>query len=161
MATYEGKAIRFPEKQVREMGRTESGVRGVNLEKKDRVIAMEIVDRNATALSITELGFGKKTKFKEYRLQSRGGKGIINVKVTTKNGKVMNVLTVQEEDEIIIVTTGAMVVRCPVNQVRTCGRNSQGVRVIRLKEHHKVASAVRVVEKDEEGEQLELSEGDK
>ena len=158
LATYEGKAIRFPEKQVRDMGRTATGVRGVNLAKKDRVIAMELVNRDATALSITELGFGKKTKFKEYRLQSRGGKGIINVKVTPKNGKVVNVLTVQDEDEIIIVTTGAMVVRCPVNQIRTSGRNSMGVRVIRLKDNHRVASAVRVVEKEEseDASQLEL-----
>ena len=157
LATRDGKAIRFPEKHVREMGRTASGVRGIRLGKKDEVIAMEIVHPDSTALSITELGFGKKTKFKEYRVQSRGGKGIINVKVTPKNGSVVNVLTVAEEDEVIIVTTGAMVVRCPVNQVRTSGRNAQGVHVIRLKGKDRVASATRVVAKDEEGpDQLEL-----
>ncbi len=149
IATREGKAIRFNEKNVRDMGRTASGVRGINLAKKDEVIAAEIVTSNATALSITELGFGKKTKFKEYRIQSRGGKGIINVKVTPKNGKVVNVLTVDEDNEIILVTTGGMVVRCPVNQIRTSGRNAQGVRVIRLKGGHKVASATRVVAKEE------------
>lgn len=165
LATNSGKAIRFNEKDVREMGRTASGVRGMNIDKKDEIIAAEITDKESTALSITELGFGKKTQFKEYRLQSRGGKGIINVKVTPKNGKVVNVLTVSEDDEVVIVTNGGMVVRCPVNQIRTSGRNAQGVRVIRLKDGHKVAAAARVVEKeeDETGEdsaQLELPEED-
>lgn len=165
LATNSGKAIRFNEKDVREMGRTASGVRGMNIDKKDEIIAAEIVDKESTALSITELGFGKKTKFKEYRIQTRGGKGIINVKVTPKNGKVVNVLTVSEEDELVIVTTGGMVVRCPVNQIRTSGRNAQGVRVIRLKDGHKVAAAARVVEKEdgEEGTdagQLELLDDD-
>jgi DNA gyrase subunit A len=161
LATNSGKAIRFNEQDVREMGRTASGVRGMNIDKKDEIIAAEVVSKEATALSITELGFGKKTKFKEYRIQSRGGKGIINVKVTPKNGKVVNVLTVSEEDELVIVTTGGMVVRCPVNQIRTSGRNAQGVRVIRLKDGHKVAAAARVVEKEDGDEgadagQLEL-----
>ena len=161
IASHEGKAIRFPEKQVRDMGRGASGVRGMNLDKKDEVIAMEIVDSDATVLSVTQLGFGKKTKFKEYRLQSRGGKGIINVKVTPKNGKVVNVLCVAETDEIVMVTTGGMVVRCPVNQIRISGRNAQGVRVMRLKEGHKLAAVARVVEKeDTEGHQLDLLDED-
>jgi DNA gyrase subunit A len=165
IATREGKAIRFSEKNVRDMGRTASGVRGINLAKKDEVIAADIVNPDSTALSITDLGFGKKTKFKEYRIQSRGGKGIINVKVTPKNGKVVNVLTVSEEDEIILVTNGGMVVRCPVNQIRTSGRNAQGVHVIRLKDNHRVASATRVVAKDEgdagdDSSQLDLLESD-
>ena len=147
------------------MGRTASGVRGIRLEKKNEVIAMEIADSEAVCLSVTELGFGKKTKFKEYRVQSRGGKGIINVKVTSKNGPVVNVLTVHEEDELVIVTTGGMVVRCPVSQIRTSGRNAQGVHVIRLKNKQRVAAAIRVVEKEgaesaEGADQLELQEED-
>ncbi|MCM8776445.1 MAG: DNA gyrase subunit A [Candidatus Omnitrophica bacterium] len=149
IATREGKAIRFSEKSIRDMGRTATGVRGIKLGKKDEVMAVEIVDKEATLLSITDQGFGKKTKFKEYRLQSRGGKGIINVKVTSRNGKVVNVLTVQDQDEIIVVTTGGMVVRIPVSQIRSSGRNTQGVLLIRLKEKDKVAAAARVVEKDE------------
>lgn len=161
IATAGGKAIRFSEKQARDMGRTASGVRAINLGKKDEVIAVEIVDKDSTLLSVTELGFGKKTQFKEYRLQSRGGKGIINVKVTAKNGRVVNALAVEEQDEIIVVTTGGMVVRCPVNQIRTSGRNAQGVRLVRLKDNQKIASAARVVEKDDEAsaaadKQLEL-----
>jgi len=156
LATRFGKAIRFSEQEIRDMGRGASGVRGINLAKGDAVIAMQLVDPKATALSVTELGFGKKTLFKEYRKQSRGGKGIINVKVTDKNGKVVTVATVNEQDEIILVTTGSMIVRCPVDQIRTSGRNAQGVRVIRLKEGHKVACAARVVEKEDDEEQAKL-----
>ncbi len=149
IATQDGKAIRFPEKGVRDMGRTASGVRAIALGSKDRVIAGEIVQPDATALTITELGFGKKTKFKEYRQQSRGGKGIINVKVTPKNGKVVKVLTVDESDELIIVSNKGTIVRSPINEIRTSGRNAVGVRVIRLKEGHKVATAARAVAKTE------------
>lgn len=159
IATLLGKAIRFSEKDVRDMGRTASGVRGVNLSKGDRVIAAEVADPETVALSVTENGFGKRSKFKDYRLQTRGGKGVINVKVTEKNGKVVGVLAVQEGDEIIVVTTGGMVVRCPVEQIRVSGRNAQGVRVIRLKDKHLVASVARVVEKEDEvgdDSQLEL-----
>lgn len=159
LATHDGKAIRFPEKQIRDMGRTASGVKGMNIGKKDRIIAMEIVSKDEVALSVTEQGFGKKTLFSQYRLQSRGGKGIINVKVTAKNGPVVKVITVNEQDEILLVTTGGMVVRCPVNQIRTSGRNAQGVRVMKLKEKHKIAAAARVVEKeDSKSAQLELEE---
>lgn len=158
IATRDGKAIRFREDNVREMGRNASGVRGVNLAKGDEVIAAEIVNPKATALTVTQNGFGKKTLFSQYRIQTRGGKGIINIKVSEKNGKVVNVLTVAEEDEIIIVTTSGMVVRCPVSQIRTSGRNAVGVHVMRLKEKDKIASATRVVAKEEEADasQLEL-----
>lgn len=157
IASLEGKAIRFNESGVREMGRTATGVRGMDLRKTDAVVGAEVVDPDVTALTITEQGFGKKTKYKEYRTQSRGGKGIINVKVTPKNGKVVRVLTVEETDEIILVTTGGMVVRCPVNQIRTCGRASVGVRVMRLKDKHRIAAVARVVEKEDgEPAQLEL-----
>ena len=150
IATRDGKAIRFKEDNVREMGRNASGVRGVNLAKGDEVIAAEIVNPKATALTVTQNGFGKKTLFAQYRIQSRGGKGIINIKVSEKNGKVVNVLTVAEEHEIIIVSTSGMVVRCPVSQIRTSGRNAVGVHVMRLKDKDKIASATRVVAKEEE-----------
>jgi DNA gyrase subunit A len=161
IATRDGKAIRFREDNVREMGRNATGVRGVNLSKGDEVISAEIVNPKATALTVTQNGFGKKTLFAQYRIQSRGGKGIINIKVSEKNGKVVNVLTVAEEDEIIIVTTSGMVVRCPVSQIRTSGRNAVGVHVMRLKDKDKIASATRVVAKEEEADasQLELLDG--
>jgi len=150
LATKLGKAIRFDEKQAREMGRTASGVRGIRLDKKDEVVAVEIVSEKDTALTVTSKGFGKKTLYKEYRLQSRGGKGIINTKVTDKNGHIVNVQTVREEDEIILATSSGMVVRCPVNQIRTCGRNTQGVRLVKLKDKDHVASATKVVTKEAE-----------
>ncbi len=162
IATRNGKAIRFSETDARELGRSASGVRGINLAKGDEVVAADIVKPEETALTITENGFGKKSRFSEYRLQSRGGKGIINVKVSEKNGKVVNVLTVKEEDEIIIVTAGAMVVRCPVSQIRTSGRNAVGVRVMRIHDKDKIASATRVDGDKEENEniaQLELLDG--
>ena len=155
LATRQGKAIRFPEKQVREMGRTAGGVRGINLAAKDVVVGMEIVDKKAFLLSVTSKGFGKKTLFNQYRLQSRGGKGIINVKVAAKNGPVEAVLTVREGDELIVVTTNGMVVRTRVDEIRTSGRNAQGVRVIRLRERDTVANAARVVAREEEGEGAE------
>ena len=158
LATKQGKAIRFNEKQAREMGRTASGVRGIRLEKKDEVVAVELVGEKDTALTVTSKGFGKKTLYKEYRLQSRGGKGIINTKVTDKNGHVVNVLTVKDEDEVILATSGGMVVRCPVDQIRTCGRNTQGVRLIKLKDKDSVASATRVVAKDDDVETAEAEE---
>jgi len=150
LATLSGKAIRFPEKQVREMGRGASGVRGVRFGKRDEVISMEIVDKEAKVLTISTKGFGKKSAFKDYRLQSRGGKGVINIKLTSKNGEVASVLAVREEDELILVTTSGMVVRCPVNQIRTSGRAAQGVRVIRLREKDRVANAARVAFREEE-----------
>ena len=151
IATKLGKAIRFPEKDAREMGRTASGVRGIRLEKKDEVIAAEIVNEKDTALTVTSKGFGKKTDYGEYRLQSRGGKGVINIKSTDKNGHVVNVLTVSDEDGVVFVTTGGMVVRTPVNQIRTTGRNAQGVRVIALKDKQELSTCVRVVAKEDEG----------
>lgn len=153
LATRGGKAIRFPEKLVREMGRGASGVRGIRFGGKDELIAMAIADPQSKVLTITSLGFGKKSAFKDYRLQSRGGKGVINIKRTPKNGDVVSVLAVREEDEVILMTTGGMAVRSPVNQVRTSGRASQGVRLIRLKGRDRVASAARVVAGDEEEEE--------
>jgi len=151
LATQSGKAIRFPEKQVREMGRAASGVRGIRFGKKDEVIAMEIARPDAKVLTVTSLGFGKKSVFKDYRLQSRGGKGVINIKLTSKSGQVVSVLAVKEEDEVILMSTGGMVVRSPVNQIRTSGRAAQGVHLIRLKDRDKVAAAARVVVGEEEG----------
>ncbi len=159
IASREGMAIQFSEKDAREMGRTASGVMGMRLDKKDYVIAAELTQPDSTALTVTESGYGKKTYYKEYRLQSRGGKGVINANVTDKNGKVVNVITVTEEDEIIVMTDKGMVVRSAVNQIRTTSRNTQGVRIIRLKDGHKVVSAARVVAGEDDGEaELDLKE---
>ncbi len=152
LATKQGKAIRFSEKQAREMGRTASGVRGINLAKGDAVIGLEIVNKDASILTVMSKGFGKQTTFDEYRIQSRGGKGIINVKATEKNGEVITVLAVRESDEVIVVTSSAMVVRVPAEQIRSTGRSTQGVRLVALKDKDVVASAAIVVAKEEEEE---------
>jgi DNA gyrase subunit A len=151
LATREGKAIRFKEQDVREMGRSAKGVRAIRLAKKDVVIGMEIVNPAASVLSVTELGFGKRTSFDEYRLQSRGGKGIINVKITDKNGAVVGLHSVTDKDEIMIITSGGMLVRCRVKEIREVGRSTQGVRLIKMSGKDKV-SAVAKVEPEEEAE---------
>jgi DNA gyrase subunit A len=151
IATREGKAIRFPEKQIRQMGRNAAGVRGVKLGKKDEVVGMAVVrDRKAALLTVTRNGFGKRTEASQYRVQSRGGKGIINIRVTSKNGPVVGLKMVSDRDGIMLITQGGMIVRCPVKDIRTTGRASQGVRIIRLAPKDNVASVASVVK--EEGE---------
>lgn len=152
LATREGKAIRFSESNVREMGRTASGVRGVLLSKKDEVIGMEIVNKDATILTITENGFGKRTGMDEYRVQSRGGKGIINIKTTTTNGMVVGLNMVADNDELMLITSSGMIVRCPMKDVRTTGRSTQGVRLMRLNGKDKVVAVARVAAKEEDSE---------
>jgi len=149
MATRAGKAIRFPEKQVRDMGRGAKGVKGITLGKQDEVIAMEIVDPKTAILTVTELGFAKRTTASEYRTQSRGGKGIINIKVAKKNGEAVSLKIVGDKDELMAITTGGTIVRCPVKDIRTTGRSAQGVRLIRLSGKDKVASVARVIAEEE------------
>lgn len=152
IATTNGKAIRFKADDVREMGRTASGVRGIRLAKNDKVIDSLVLTRDSLILTATERGYGKKTNFKEYRLQSRGGSGVINLKITAKNGQVVGVKTVTEEDEVIVISSSGMIVRSAVKEIRTCGRNTQGVRLVNLKDDDTVASIARVVAKDEDDE---------
>jgi DNA gyrase subunit A len=150
LVTKLGKAVRFLEKQVREMGRAAKGVKGISLAKNDQVIAMEIPSKEATFLTVTELGFAKRTPAKEYRLQSRGGKGIINIKVTAKNGPAVNLLSVTDKDEIMTITQSGMIVRCAVKDIRSTGRSAQGVRLIKLETKDKVACMTPVVAREEE-----------
>ena len=146
IATRDGKAIRFSENDIRDMGRGASGVRGINLGKKDSIVGMELVaDKKATLLSVTENGFSKRTEAQEYRVQSRGGKGIINLKVTKKNGLVIGLHMVSDKDELMIITSKGMVVRCAVKDIRATGRSAQGVRIIKLEKGDKVASVAKIV----------------
>ncbi len=154
LATRDGKAIRFSESQVREMGRSAKGVRGIRLGKKDEVIGMSVAEEDTAVLTITSLGFGKRTEIKEYRTQSRGGKGIINIKVTAKNGEAVSLKTVGDKDEMMIITEKGVIVRCPVKDIRSTGRAAQGVRIIKLDAKDKVASVASVVAEEEtEGEE--------
>ena len=154
LATKDGKAVRFPEKHVRDMGRQAKGVKGINLSKKDEVIGMEIIwpgqeKTDSCLLTVTALGFAKRTEFKEYRSQSRGGKGIINIKVTAKNGVVVGAKSVSEDDEVMSVTQKGMTVRCPVKDIRKTGRATQGVRLINLDKGDVVSCVTKIAAKEE------------
>ena len=131
LITREGQSIRFEESDVRSMGRPATGVRGISLEKDDRVVALAVVDTNATLLVAGENGIGKRTAFDEYRTQSRGGKGIITMKTTDKTGKVVGALTVTNSDEMMLLTQQGQMVRTPVDKIREAGRNTQGVKLRR------------------------------
>lgn len=151
LATRKGKAIRFPETLVRSMGRAAGGVRGINLEAKDYVIGMEVVTKTATLLSVTEKGFGKRSQIDEYRVTSRGGKGVTNIKVTDKNGEVVGLKCVSDKDDLMIMTKEGMVVRCTIKDIRETGRVAQGVRLINLKkDNDKVTTIAKVEPEDEE-----------
>lgn len=154
LATKSGKSLRFEEKQIRDRGRTAGGVRGIRLDKNDIVVSMQVFASDiektgSTLLTVTSLGFAKRSNFGDYRTQSRGGKGIINMKVTAKNGQVVGVLGVTEEDEIMAVTKQGMVVRCAVKDIRKTARSTQGVKLISLEKDDTVSSVANVVAKEE------------
>jgi DNA gyrase subunit A len=149
LATRLGKAIRFPESQVRDMGRAAKGVKAVSLGKGDGVIAMEIPEKDNTVLTVTELGFVKRTPVVQYRIQRRGGKGIINIKVTKKNGPAVSLKTVSDKDELMVITQNGMFLRCQIKDIRATGRSSQGVRLIRLTAKDIVSSVAQVVAEEE------------
>ncbi|MBI3021100.1 MAG: hypothetical protein HYY59_03775 [Candidatus Omnitrophica bacterium] len=150
LATRQGKSIRFPETQAREVGRASRGVRGIRLGKGDEVIAMAVVQPKASLLTVTALGFGKRTELDEYRVQSRGGKGIINLKVTKKNGDVVGAKMVTDQDEAMLISQEGMMVRCAAKDIRSTGRAAQGVRLINIKGKDRLASVARVVPKERE-----------
>ncbi len=152
LGTANGQAIRFKETDVRNMGRTAAGVRGINLRDHDEVIDMIIVDPMASLLTLCENGHGKRTGFDEYRLQSRGGYGIINIKATERNGKVVGMKTVRDADELMLITQKGMIVRTGVSGIREIGRATQGVRIIALKSDDKLMSIARVVTDDDDKE---------
>ena len=150
LLTRQGKAIRFPEEQVREVGRSARGVRGISLGKSDAVVGAELVRQDATLLTVTELGFGKRTPIAEYRLQSRGGKGTINMKVTKKNGAVVGSRTMLDKDDVMLITQEGMVVRTRAKDVRSAGRNTQGVHLMKLHGKDRVASVASVAHQEDE-----------
>jgi DNA gyrase subunit A len=150
IGTRNGMAIRFPEDDVRAMGRTAYGVRGITLRDDDYAVAMEVVKPGGTLLSVTERGFGKRTEIEEYRVQSRGGVGIINIATSERNGQVVGIAYVQDEDEVLLITQQGMIIRMLTNDVRAIGRATQGVRLIDIEDEDKVVSVARLVEKEGE-----------
>ncbi len=145
LGTSNGYAIRFPHTQIRSMGRTARGVGGINLRNDDRVVSLMTADDTATVLTICQHGFGKRTPVTDFRSQKRNGMGLIDIKTTDRNGKVVGTLRVSDEEEIMIVTQLGMIVRIPVSGISTIGRNTQGVRLIRVDEGDQVVSIARVV----------------
>jgi DNA gyrase subunit A len=146
LATHDGMAIRFGEEGVRSMGRPAYGVRGIDIGKNDYVVGLAITAKAnghvARILSVTEAGFGKRTDVEEYRLQTRGGKGVINVKTTARNGKVVGIQLVDETSEIIVISQYGKIIRIDTTTVRAAGRSTQGVKLLNLEEGDKVAAAV-------------------
>ncbi|MCC7497880.1 MAG: DNA gyrase subunit A [Bryobacterales bacterium] len=141
LASHQGQAIRFEESQVRPMGRPARGVRAMSLAEGDYLVGMEVVDPDCLILSISERGYGKRTLLKEYRLTARGGKGIINMKTTSKVGKVVAVLSVKEETDIVIITKEGKIIRIEAGEIRQAGRSTQGVRLVKMEENDQVAAA--------------------
>jgi DNA gyrase subunit A len=160
LATWHGMSVRFHESDVREMGRDTTGVKGIELAPDDRVVGMVVVKRDATLLVVTQKGLGKCTNIGDYRVQKRGGKGIITVNRTEKTGNVVTLMEVLSEDEIMVITKSGMIIRSPVSQVRVAGRNTQGVRLVNLDGTDVVMAVARVVpddDKDVEGEESETA----
>ncbi len=149
LASKLGKSIRFDEGQVRAMGRTATGVRGISVSGEDEVVGMEILTAGATILTITEKGYGKRTPLDQYRLQNRGGSGIITIKTTARNGPVVGVGQVVDEDQLMLITNGGKVLRCAANGISVMGRNTQGVRIMDLAEGETLVSIARLAEGDE------------
>ena len=152
LGSHDGQAIRFAESQVRSMGRPARGVRAMDLDAGDYLVGMEIVEEEGLILSISENGFGKRTKLTDYRLQSRGGKGVINMKTSTRNGKVVGILSVREDTDLMIVTKNGKIIRLESAEIRQAGRSTQGVRLVRMEDDDQVAAASVIPEAAENGE---------
>ena len=152
LCSKNGMSIRFSEEDVRTMGRAAAGVRGMDLDEGDEVVGMSILDKDKKLdiLSVTNSGYGKRTESEEYRVQSRGGKGIITMKTTDKNGEVIGVRAVSNADDLMVITDKGQIVRIRIREISTMGRNTQGVRLARLKEGEKVVACQSLAETDSE-----------
>src|SRR5262249_16684710 len=156
IGTHAGMAIRFSDPDVRPMGRTGYGVRGMTLREDDFVVAMEVVRPGGALLTVTRRGYGKRTEIDEYRVQSRGGVGVINIATSERNGEVVGIAYVQETDEVLLITQQGMIIRMQTNDVRAIGRATQGVRLIDLEDEDKVVSVARLVEKEDDSPDIGL-----
>jgi DNA gyrase subunit A len=148
LSTRTGQAIRFSEKDVRPMGRTAAGVRGMQLAGEDRVVSVDVAEPGTTLLAVSERGYGKRTPMDDYPLHGRGGKGVITLKVTEKTGEVVGVGMVRDEDDLMLITDGGTLIRTPVRGISVIGRNTQGVRLIDVEEGSKVVGVATLVERE-------------
>jgi DNA gyrase subunit A len=150
IGTRDGMAIRFKEEDVRSMGRSAYGVRGITLRDGDEVVAMEVVREGGTMLTVAQNGYGKRTGLEEYRLQSRGGVGIINIHTTDRNGKVVGIAYVNDDDEVMLISQQGMILRLKAGDIRTIGRATQGVRLIEMEEGDAVVSVAKLAEREDD-----------
>ena len=157
VGTSNGMLIRFNEQDVRSMGRNAAGVKAITLGEEDQVVGMEIVEEDTNVLIVTKNGYGKRTPVEEYRLQSRGGKGLKTCNITDKNGKLVAVKSVTGEEDIMLITAAGVIIRMPVDQISQMGRNTQGVRLIRLEDEQEVATVAKAQKDDEEETSEEVS----
>jgi len=148
IGTKTGKAIHFPETQIREMGRTARGIRGIKISKEDVVVGMEAVAPHTQILTVTANGYGKRTQASEYRIQNRGGSGIFTVKRTQKTGDVIGIKTVVDEDELMVISNKGKIIRLRAVDIPVQGRSTQGVRLITLEEGERVVAVARLAEKE-------------
>ncbi len=153
-------AIRFNEEQARSMGRVSRGVRGIRLRSGDLVVDMVIPEQGGSLLTVCENGYGKRTLIEDYRQQSRGGLGLINIKATERNGKVVALKAVHDDDELMMISANGIIIRTGLEDVRAIGRNTAGVRMIKLKGDDKLVAveSLAKVEGADEAEQAEVDE---
>jgi len=152
LGTQKGKSIRFNESDVRNMGRVSRGVRGIRLGKDDRIVSMEVLSHGQTLFAVTLNGYGKRTLIDEYPVRKRGGKGVISIKTTARNGDVAAIILVDEADDLMLMTDTGKLIRIPTRSVSVISRNTQGVRLINLEDKEKVVGAARLAEADDDDE---------
>jgi DNA gyrase subunit A len=158
LGTRDGMTIRFDEGQVRSMGRASRGVKGINLRSGDTVVGMVIVEEKAALFTVCENGYGKRTGLENYRPQSRGGVGLKNIKTSDRNGKVVALQAVKSKDDLMMITANGMIIRTGLDEIRSIGRNTQGVRLIKLKTGDKLVAAEKIVFEEEQNSKAESKE---
>jgi DNA gyrase subunit A len=161
LGTHNGMVIHFDEKQVRSMGRVSRGVKGIKLRSGDYVVDLVIAEENGSLLTVCENGYGKRTSLKDYRSQTRGGLGLINIKTTERNGKVVALKAVSDDDDLMMITANGIIIRTGLDQLRAIGRNTQGVRLIKLKPGDKLVAAEKIVTETNEEPQTKQDQGEK
>ncbi len=160
LSTVNGMAIRFNETDARPIGRVSQGVKGIELDEGDFVIGMEVVTENTTLLVVTENGFGKRTELEEYKVQTRGGKGVLTYRITEKTGKSIGMMLVSEDDDIILISSDGSIIRMKVNEISILGRATQGVTLMRMSEGNNVVSMARMINEEcPEGADCDDAEG--
>ncbi len=160
LGSAEGKAIRFHESDVRPSGRTASGVRGMKFSEGDHLVAMEVLNYGQTLFAVTENGFGKRTSIDEYPVHKRGGKGVIAIKASPRNGKVVSIMVVDEDDDVMLMTTIGKIIRTQIREISVISRNTQGVKLMGMDVGERVVGAARLGEKDEDDKPDEAREED-